>query len=283
MKAYLAVFLLLVGVVLVGACGGSESKTFAKSPGPTLKPAKPTLKLATPTPAAQTEFEPTNSDKAIPFPSAEVFIEFNSTDEDVGFHATFDAPGWKEAWIAGPDGAKLMEVKATGSTERYGLSSLFFEGAEPSLEEQPLAKFFARFPEGEYVIFGETVDGEALMSTATLTHDIPDGPLMISPEEDGLVDLDAAVIAWEPVTSPKGIEIALYLFEVFPVDPPEGAPPYMLDIDFIVELPPTVTSVQIPQELLMPDTEYEFEVLAIEVSGNKTITAGEFLTGGEIP
>lgn len=89
MKAYLAVFLLLVGVVLVGACGGSESKTFAKSPGPTLKPAKPTLKLATPTPAAQTEFEPTNSDKAIPFPSAEVFIEFNSTDEDVGFHATF--------------------------------------------------------------------------------------------------------------------------------------------------------------------------------------------------
>ena len=40
----------------------------------------------------------------------------------------------------------------------------------------------------------------------------------------------------------------------------------------------TVSEVHIPSELVAPGTEYEYEVLAIEVSGNKTISAGEFET-----
>ena len=121
------------------------------------------------------------------------------------------------------------------------------------------------------------------MSTATFTHDIPDGPVMISPGEDEVVDLDAVVIAWEPVTSPPGIEIVRYELFLAPVEPPEGDPPPALEIDLALELPATVTEVQIPPELLMPGTEYEFEVLAIEVSGNKTITGGEFVTAGSAP
>ena len=107
------------------------------------------------TATAETTLCPVSSGSAIPFEDALVFIEFNSTDEDLGFHATFDAEGWKEAVICGPDGSKLFEVKARGSTEKHGLSELFFEGAEPSLDEQPLDEFLARFPEGEYTIVGE--------------------------------------------------------------------------------------------------------------------------------
>ena len=170
-----------------------------------------------------------------------------------------------------------------GSTEKHGLSELFFEGAEPSLDEQPRDEFLARFPEGEYTVVGETTDGDALMSTATFTHDIPDGPTVISPEEEEVVDLNAVIIDWQPVTSPPGIEIASYELSFAPEDPPEGDPPPALDIDLFLELPSTVTEVQIPPELLMPGTEYVFEVLAIEVSGNKTITEVAFFTAGAAP
>ena len=232
---------------------------------------------------AETTLCPVSSDSADPFEDALVFIEFNSTDEDLGFHSTFDAEGWKEAAICGPDGSKLFEVKARGSTKKHGLSEMFFEGAEPSLDEQPRDEFLARFPEGEYTIVGETVEGDALRSMATFTHDIPDGPTIISPEEDEVVDLDAVIIDWEPVTSPSGIEIVLYELSFAPEDPEEGDPPPVLDIDLFLELPSTVTEFRIPPELLMPGTEYVFEVLAVEVSGNKTITEVAFFTAETAP
>ena len=60
-------------------------------------------------------------------------------------------------------------------------------------------------------------------------------------------------------------------------------PPPTLDIDLALELPSTVTEVQIPPESLMPGTEYVFEVLVVEVSGNKTITEVAFFTAGAAP
>ena len=118
------------------------------------------------------------------------------------------------------------------------------------------------------------------MSKATFTHNIPDGPAIISPREDDVVDLNAVVIAWEPVTSPPGIEIVAYELFFAPEDPEEGDPLPVLDIDLALELPSTVTEFRIPPELLMPGTEYVFEMLAIEVSGNKTITEVAFFTAG---
>ena len=227
---------------------------------------------------AATTLCPTGSNGADPFDDGIVFIEFNSTDEDLGFHATFDASGWREAVICGPDGSQLFEARSGGSTDKHGLSELFFEGAEPPLDEQPLDEFIAKFPEGEYKIVGKTTKGDSLISTATFTHNIPDGPVIISPEEDGVVDLNAAVIAWEPVTSPPGIEIVGYELSFAPEDPEEGDPPPALDIDLFLELPSTVTEFRIPPQLLTPDTEYVFEVLAVEVSGNKTITEVAFFT-----
>ena len=265
----IAILTLVLGLALVSlaACGGDDEDDDDEDEG---------LGAAT----AETTLCPTSSDSADPFEDALVFIEFNSTDGDLGLHATFDAGGWKEAVICSPDGSKLFEVKSGGSTDKYGLSELFFEGAEPSLDEQPRDEFLARFPEGEYTIVGKTTDGDALISKATFTHNIPDGPVIISPREDDVVDLNAVVIDWEPVTSPSGIEIVRYELFFAPEDPEEGDPPPALDIDLALELPSTVTEFRIPPELLMPGTEYVFEVLAIEVSGNKTITEVAFFTAG---
>ena len=93
----------------------------------------------------------------------------------------------------------------------------------------------------------------------------------------------SSIIAWEPVTSPPGIEIVRYELSFAPEDPEEGDPPPALDIDLFLELPSTVTEFRIPPELPMPDTEYVFEVLAVEASGNKTITEVAFFTAGPAP
>jgi hypothetical protein len=43
----------------------------------------------------------------------------------------------------------------------------------------------------------------------------------------------------------------------------------------LINLPPDVTEVTVPTEFMAPGA-YEFEVLAIEVTGNSTISVGEF-------
>jgi hypothetical protein len=47
---------------------------------------------------------------------------------------------------------------------------------------------------------------------------------------------------------------------------------------FSVDLPASTTSVTVPAEFLEPGTQYKVEVLAIEASGNQTITEVEFMT-----
>ena len=48
--------------------------------------------------------------------------------------------------------------------------------------------------------------------------------------------------------------------------------------DVTVAAKPTTMSVTVPPQFLEPGTEYTFEVLAIEVGGNQTITEGFFAT-----
>ncbi len=45
-----------------------------------------------------------------------------------------------------------------------------------------------------------------------------------------------------------------------------------------VHVLPTVNSLSVPVEFLEPGTVYELEVLALEVSGNQTISVGFFQT-----
>jgi len=46
----------------------------------------------------------------------------------------------------------------------------------------------------------------------------------------------------------------------------------------LINQPPTVTQLTVSPEFLVPGTSYEFEILAIEASGNSTISVGEFDT-----
>jgi len=45
-----------------------------------------------------------------------------------------------------------------------------------------------------------------------------------------------------------------------------------------IYVPASVTSVTVPNEFLEPGTVYKWEVLAIEESGNQTLSSSEFTT-----
>jgi hypothetical protein len=218
------------------------------------------------------------SQDEIPFADARIKIEFNSTAEDVGIQVFLDGEAWKKVRIFSP-GGKIFQVNGNGSLKALGLTELFFESQEPSLDELPLDEFLALFPEGDYQFQGITVEGDSLVGTATLTHDIPCGPEIMSPAEGDTVDPNNTKIEWESVTNMvnpgtgqcggAASEIVGYQVIVERDDPLRT---------FSVDLPASATDVVVPPEFLESGTEYKFEVLAIEVSENQTISESFFCT-----
>jgi hypothetical protein len=206
------------------------------------------------------------------FDVALIRIEKNATARDAGIQILLDAEDWKRVTIYLPHGGpRIMEVRARHSIGRIGVTELFFESAEPSLEDLPLKDLLRMFPEGRYRLVGETTDGREMVGTALLTHDIPAGPTVVAPEEGAVTQVDDTLIDWEPVVSPVGIEISGYQVIVELPEP--------LRV-FSVDLPASVTSVTVPPEFLKPGTEYKFEVLVIAKGGgrNQTITESTFST-----
>jgi hypothetical protein len=203
------------------------------------------------------------------FEEARIFIEYNSTDNDLGFHAFLDAEDWKSVKIVNPGGVTVFEAGGKGPYAKpgLGLSEMFFEGAEPTLDEVPLEDLLALFPEGNYTFIGSTAEGDRLQSRSNFTHAIPAGPVVtveVSPS--------AIVIHWQPVTGPP---------PGFPNEPIRIVGYQVIVDPFQVTLPASSTQVTLPAEFTqtLGRGSHGFEVLAIDASGNQTITEGSF----EIP
>jgi hypothetical protein len=200
------------------------------------------------------------------FAEARIFIEYNASDNDLGFHVSLDGEDWQRLKIVSPNGRTIFEVEGKGPYRNLGLTELFFEGAEPSLDDVPLDVLLALFPEGNYKFIGVTVEGARLESTARLTHAIPAGP-----EVSATVDDHTVTIRWKPVTGPPG---------GFPDEPVNVVGYQVIVGSFQVTLPASSRKVTVPREFVkaLEPGEHGFEVLAIEAGGNQTITAGSFET-----
>ncbi len=159
---------------------------------------------------------------------------------------------------------------------KQGGTEFFMESGEPNFDEVSFEEFLERFPEGEYRFRGRGVEGERFFGSAQLTHDVPDGPLLISPlEGDNPVDPNNAVVRWEPVGPANGSPIIAYQVIVeLPDSPFPAIPKFVLD----VMMPATATELAVPPGFLLPDSEYEWEVLSIEESGNQTLSSSSFQT-----
>lgn len=225
----------------------------------------------------------------IPFDETKIIIEVNDTDGDAGIQVFIDGEAWKEVTIVSPDG-NIFDTIRTGNLGGLGLTKLFFESEEPSFVDFPLEEFLALFPEGEYEFRGETVDGDELVGASTLTHVLPCGPEILMPAEGAVLDPDVpVVIDWDPVTneldpltaecqdqeSPR-LEIVGYEVII------ERVVPEPL-LEFSEELPASTTMVTARPEFVEPGAQFKFEVLAIEESGNQTITESFFCTAPLTP
>ncbi len=226
----------------------------------------------------------------IPFDEAEIFFELNDTDGDLGIQALIDGDAWKRLRIEDPWKRKLLNVKLQGRLRRQGLTELFFESAEPPFEsddpdEVTLSpeEFFLRFPAGVYKIEGITLEGEDLESQVEVTQVMPapaDGITVNG--MDAAEDCDAdplpevesgpVIIDWEPVTtshpdlgaSDPDIEIIAYQFvaEYESADETEEV--------YSVDLPASVTEMEIPAGFIELSDEFKYEILTTEASGNRT-------------
>jgi len=202
---------------------------------------------------------------AAPFSFARIYIEYNASANDLGFHVTLDGPNWRSLEIANPNGVRVFEVVGRAGYAELGMTELFFEGAEPNLDDFPLDQLLTRFPEGRYTFAGDAIAGPRLRSVATLSHAVPDGPVV---ESD--VNGDFVVIRWQPVTHPPA---------GFP-DRPITLVGYQVIVDpFQVTLPASSREVTLPEAFVdsLARGEHPYEVLAIDKSGNQTLTEGTFV------
>lgn len=216
--------------------------------------------------------------KSIPLSASTMIIEYNASAEDIGVQFFLDSEGWQEIEIFDPGDHLIFGAETVGRlTRQGGGTELFLESVEPRIAELPIERFLRRFPEGIYKFRGRDNSGNRLIGQAKFTHDIPAGPQVLMPapaageECAESVPARGAVVAWNPVTeSIFGDPLKIVRYEVIVEND---------DLNFDVKFPAeTGTMLTVSLELLQPGTEYIGEVLAVEESGNQTITEFCFTT-----
>jgi len=207
---------------------------------------------------------------------AEVFIEFNSTDEDFGIQFFFDGEPWTKMKVEGPDGRTVLQVGASRNLAKQGLTEGFFESAEPSADELPMDEFLKRFPEGDYEFEGRTLEGDELVGETEFTHTLPAPPENLWPADGDMVNAgDPLIVTFDAVTEDlDGNPLVPELYEVIV----ESEGDILRVFSMVLEGDVMNPSVTVPPEFLKPGTEYKFEVIVQEESGNRTIAETEFST-----
>ncbi len=218
--------------------------------------------------------------------TAKLIIEFNATDNDLGVHGAFDDHGWSELCVFDPNGKPIAVFDPRGTLNDLTMAGVFFESREPPGDEFSMADLKKAFPAGQYRVRAKTFEGKFLTGAATFTHAVPRAPVITSPplagddEQPGApVSQQGLAVSWNAVTKTVNggpVDITGYQVIVTKVnhDDPHGFSRPMYD----VHVPAFVHSLRVPVEFLQRGTVYEVEVLALERSGNQTISVGFFVT-----
>ena len=206
---------------------------------------------------------------------ARLKFEINATDGDGGVQVFVDGEEWQTMSIFDPGGHRIFSTETRGRLARFGGSELFLESGEPPFSELPLRKLLKQWPAGVYRFRGTGADGQLFRGAARLTHNLPAGPELVSPVEGSAPqDPRSTVLRWHRVRPPDGSRIIGYEVVLEHETGRKTLPVVTLD----VTMPPTATSLPVPPGFLRRDTEYAWEVLAIERTGNQTLSSSTFVT-----
>ena len=177
----------------------------------------------------------------------------------------------------------MLRFEGRGTLAQLGVTELFFETVEPANADVPIEKMLAKLPEGHYTIAGPSQEnGKSAgrtSGTAWLTHDIPAGPTLVAPAEGATVPVRGVVVRWKPVTETiTGDPVTIIAYQLIIEKDVEPHPHMIGKLGLSLYVPPSVTSIAVPDGFLEPRTAYNWEVLAIERSGNQTLSSGSFRT-----
>ena len=177
----------------------------------------------------------------------------------------------------------MLTFEGHGSLAQLGVTELFFETVEPENKDVPIAEMLAKLPEGRYTIAGPSQENGTsagrTVGRAWLTHDIPAGPKLVAPAEGARVATRGIVARWKPVTETiTGDPVTIIAYQLIVEKDVEPHPHMIGKLGLSIYVPRSVTSLAIPDGFLQPRTEYKWEVLAIERSGNQTLSSGSFRT-----
>ena len=216
---------------------------------------------------------------------ANLFIEDNAGDGDIGVHGYFDDHGWTELCVFDPKGTLILHVLPTGRMGDLGIAGVFFESQEPVYADWDYEALKASWPEGDYALRAMGSDGEILTGAALFTTVLPTMPQIITPAtvpeaEDAdmpVVPVADLLVEWAPVTtSQDGRPITIRAYQVWVnkenhVDANGFSRP-----NFDIHVGPDITSLTIPAYFFDPASLYEIEVVAIEETGNQTIGGASY-------
>ena len=218
----------------------------------------------------------------VPLKDAKLNIEHNATDEDTGFQGFVDSEGWRRLDVRGP-GGQVLALEARGAFAKLGVTELFFETVEPENADTSIDEMLTKLPEGNYAIeVPAKENGKSTgrtSGTAWLTHDIPAGPTLVSPAEGATVPVSGVVARWRPVSKTiTGEPVTIIAYQLIIEKDVEPHRHMIGKLGLSVYVPRSVTSIDVPNGFLQPRTAYKWEVLAIERSGNQTLSSGSFRT-----
>lgn len=224
--------------------------------------------------------------EAVTIADAKLYIEYHFTAGDMGVHGLFDDHGWSELCVYDPNDVQVLAVKPQSELKDLTMAGIFFESREPPLDEFTYEDLKTIFPEGQYEVRGRNFDGTWLTGFATFTHNVPAEPTVLFPalteEEnasDVVVPIYDLVIEWKDVTATiEGETLTITGYEVIITEVEHDDPHGFSQPIFDVHVGPDRNTLSVPAEFLDPGTVYELEVLALETSGNQTITSGFFTT-----
>lgn len=219
---------------------------------------------------------------SVPLKEAKLNIEHNATSNDTGFQGFVDSEGWEQLVVKGPSG-EVLSFQGRGTLGELGLTELFFETVEPENKGTPIEEILSKLPEGEYTFEGTVMEngqkGGQTIAKAWLSHVIPEGPSLTTPAEDAVVPTGELTVSWLPVIkSVKGEDVKIVSYQLI-IEKDEEPHRHMIGKRGLsMYLPATVTQIKVPEGFLEPATPYKWEVLAIEESGNQTLSSSAFKT-----
>ncbi|MGH8243146.1 MAG: hypothetical protein ACRETY_07315 [Steroidobacteraceae bacterium] len=227
-----------------------------------------------------------DEEEELEFEEADLFLELNDTDGDLGLQGFLEGDAWKRLEIEGPGDTELMNIWLRSGLRRQGLSEFFFESDEPGFDELSPAAFLRRFPQGTYEIEGITLEDEEIESEVFLSHVLaspPPGNVTLN-GQNAAEDCDApnlpvvtepVTLDWNPVTQShptigrSGVEVTVHHYEVVGEIEREGKVPD--ELVFSAILPRGRTKFEFPVDFTsLAEDEMKWELIIVLGNGNKT-------------